>query len=401
MTAACVCRSPSSRLAVLLLFLLGLGLEAGCASYRERSRKEATLDALEAAERAAVDAVAAAAAARCVTIRPSDTTIGSGAIISEDGWILTAQHVVRGHKAVSVTLPDGLAYEGRVIAESLGNDYALLKVDARGLPFFNLGRRPRIGDRVVAVGTPAKWQGQNASTGVVIYPRVRIPGEDGAYYYDAIFHSAPIFKGDSGGPLVDMRGDLVGIHGGFASENASVAPAIAEIVKRLPNGGRLAGTDFAVSGDPDAFPIPWPAQRPRDFAESAAWTLESVEETLVAVYAPGDRASVRDLLERIRARYVAARTGDPRRDDELVRAMLSEIFRELEARKNVRAGGAVAAAPSSSNAGGRRDPRRRGGRAARGTSRRGSRSPPRRRGATRPLSPCPPLRRRAPATAAP
>jgi hypothetical protein len=155
-----------------------------------------------------------------------------------------------------------------------------------------------------------------------------------------------------------MRGALVGVHGGFASENASVAPAVAEIVKRLPNGGHLAGTTYADNPDPNAFPIPWPAHKPRSFAESADWTLGSVEETLVAVYAPGDRAGVREVLARIRARYVEARATDRRRDDELVRAMLGEIFKELEARQKARAAAvAAAAAPAPSRQ--RRERRRR------------------------------------------
>ncbi|HVY62574.1 MAG TPA: S1C family serine protease, partial [Planctomycetota bacterium] len=217
-------------LTLLILFLA----TAGCQSLHERSAKEKSFEALSAADRAAVDRAVKAGVERCVTIRPAFMTIGSGCIVTADGWILTAEHVVRGRRTVDVELPSGASLEGRVIATSAGNDFALVKVDGHDLPYFQLGPRPRLGDRVVAVGTATKWVTPNASTGVVIYPQVRIPGEEGTYYYDAIFHSAPIFPGDSGGPLVDLSGDLVGIHGGFASESASVAPACAEIMRVLP-----------------------------------------------------------------------------------------------------------------------------------------------------------------------
>lgn len=306
---------------------------SGCSSIEEKNVKVTSLANLEGFERVATERVIDQACAKCVTIRPTPATIGSGAIISEDGWILTAEHVIRGQKQVEVVLAAGGSYQGRVIAKSQGNDYALVKINAKGLPFFKLGKRPGLGERVIAIGTPTKWVSPNASTGVVIYPKVRIPGEDGAYYFEAIFHSSPIFPGDSGGPLVDLRGQLVGVHGGFASENASVAPAVAEISKRLPNGGQLAGTAF-VSED-ETYPIPWPAQKPRDFAESAEWTARSVEDTLAVVYA-GDKAGVHDVLERTKTRYVGMRASDKRRDDELVRAMLGDVFKELESRQKGR-----------------------------------------------------------------
>ena len=324
-----------------------LALAAGCAAVREREIKLATLSALDPQKRAAVERVAAYGSERCVTLRPSFMMVGSGAIISPEGWILTAEHVVRGRKRVEVVLANGLTLTGRVVAQNCGNDYALLKIEATGLPFFVLGDRPNLGERVVALGSPARAGAPDASTGVVVYPKVRIPGEDGTYYCDAIFHSAPIFRGDSGGPLINMRSELVGVHGGFASENASVAPAASEIRKRFPAGVEAWGAALVAQLDPEAEPLAWPAEMPRDFEESSAWTIASVEDTLVAVYAPHDRAAVREALERARERYVALRTSDPRGDDELVRAMLSDVFKELEARQKSLAATSAPEAASS------------------------------------------------------
>jgi hypothetical protein len=358
------------RLLLVALAALAAAL-AGCSSIEEKNVKVTSLASLEGVERIATERAIDQAVERCVTIRPSPATVGSGAIVSDDGWILTAEHVIRGQRTVEVILAGGKSCVGRVIAKSQGNDYALVKIDAKGLPFFKLGKRPALGERVIAVGTPTKWVTPNASTGVVIYPKVRIPGEEGAYYYEAIFHSAPIFPGDSGGPLVDLHGNLVGIHGGFASENASVAPAIAEIVKRLPNNGQLAGASFV--SDEETYPIPWPAQKPKDFAESAEWTARSVEETLAVVYA-GDRVGVHDVLERAKARYVALRATDRRRDDELVRAMLGDVFKELEARQKGRPQTAAATGPEVQTVG---KPRRRRIREARRDRRRAPASSPR------------------------
>ena len=317
---------------VVLLTCLG----AGCASLRERSAKESTLAPLGPQERAAVDAVVRAGVERCVTIRPAFMTVGSGCVVTSDGWILTAAHVVHGHDMVEVELADGESLHGRVIGLSGGNDFALVKVEAKNLPYFNIAsHRPALGDRVVAIGTSTKLVSPNASTGVVIYPQVCIPGETGTYYFDAIFHSAPIFPGDSGGPLVDLSGDLVGLHGGFASESASVAPAATEVMRVLPLGPdrKLRIEAFAGNaGRLPAFPVVWQAHMPRDFDESSDWTMLSVEETLVAVYAPHDADAVHRILVGTRERFLALRKTDGRHDAELVRAMLSDVFRQLENR---------------------------------------------------------------------
>jgi S1-C subfamily serine protease len=342
------------------LALLGAG---GCATGETRSpredalaalaAKEATLSELTDAERRAFDRIVARGAERCVTIRPAATVVGTGCAITPDGWILTAEHVVRGRRAVEVELHDGRTLTARIVATSTGNDFALLKVEARDLPSLSFGPRPALGDRVIAIGNSAKRGAPSASTGVVIYPRVRIPGESGTYYYDAIFHSAPIFPGDSGGPLLDMRGDLVGIHGGFAGGTASVASVAAEAAALLPGAPERPLAAAAVAADPQlsralegGAPVRWPARAPRDFAESSEWTIRSVEETLVAVYAPGDGDGVRRVLEETRRRFVAMRSRDARRDDELVRAMLAEVFRRMEERARV----AGAAPPESAAA---------------------------------------------------
>jgi hypothetical protein len=346
----------------LAALVAALALLSGCQSFRERSAKENSLATLAPQERTAVDAVVRRGIERCVTIRPGFMTLGSGCLVAADGWILTAEHVVRGRRVVDVELYDGKTFEGQVVATSAGNDFALVKIAADTPKYFRIGHRPALGDRVIAIGTATKWVSPNASAGVVIYPQVRIPGEEGTYYYDAIFHSAPIFPGDSGGPLLDLSGDLVGIHGGFASESASVAPATVEILRLIPGGGKkklsidLFDADLKVAG---RFPIVWPAHVPKDFAESSAWTIASVEDTLVEVYSTHNREVVRQVLSSARERFLVSRLRDRRKDDELVRAMLADVFRQLEERTRAQQGPAGQTLNSS-----RRPRRRRRRRAA-------------------------------------
>jgi S1-C subfamily serine protease len=168
------------------------------------------------------------------------------------------------------------------------------------------------------------------SAGVCIYPSVCIPGEVGTYYFNAIFHSAPIFPGDSGGPLVDLEGRLVAIHGGFVNDSASVAPSIEAIMPFLHARNGELDPGHTVRGS-RALPVRWPASSPGSFEESTRWTIDSVADTLVEVYAPGERTYVLATLKRIRVRYLSLRAKDPRSDADLVRAMLGEIFEALTA----------------------------------------------------------------------
>src|SRR4051812_47860954 len=114
-----IIRSMRSR--CLTLIALALLLLAGCQSFRERSTKEKSFEPLSGTERAAVDTAVRTGIERCVTIRPAFMTIGSGCLITYDGWILTAEHVVRGRRSVDIELASGASLEGRVVATSAGN----------------------------------------------------------------------------------------------------------------------------------------------------------------------------------------------------------------------------------------------------------------------------------------
>jgi len=337
-----------------LLLLIGLGA-AGCRSTHEARIKADSFESIGLEERVQIDRAIASAARRTVVIRPSYDVVGTGCVVAPDGYVLTAEHVVRGHETVDVELADGRSCEGRVVAWSPRNDFAIVRVEERGLAHFALGQRPGLGQRVLAIGYGPPGE-PTVSTGFVLYPRVRIPGEGSTYYFDSIWHMAPIFPGDSGGPLVDLDGRLVGINGGFASESASIAIAVEEMLRTLSAAGDGAERPTSFLGlaqEPglrrahgQGPPVRLPARAPRDFAESTEWTVRSVEETLVDVYGHGEPSTrriapeeVRRIISETRARFVAARRSDGRSDAALLRAMLAEMFSRIDEKKPAQGGG--------------------------------------------------------------
>jgi hypothetical protein len=269
---------------------------------------------------------------RMVRIRPGAYSIGSGCLISTDGWILTAAHVVGELQAVEVFMPSGVRMPARVVLSNPTNDYALLKVDAIGLVHFNPVARPIRGSPVIAIGAWKQEGIAQHSTGRVVYPRVRIPGDTGSYYYDAVFHTAPIVPGDSGGALIDDKGRLVGIHGGFTGNSSSVAPAWEEIQRQLfgQPGGPRDLTELQLRYPEGTATVELPGKRPTDFTESSGWTIDSILETLTSLYGAHNHQAVVDALDSTRNRYMQLREVDTRRDDDLVRAMLEDVFEELQ-----------------------------------------------------------------------
>ena len=166
---------------------------------------------------------------------------GSGAIISEDGYILTCTHVIEIGEHIEVVTSDGVRRQGTVVGRNVRQDYSLVKIDAQGLPFFEMGDSNTVqaGDWVVALGHPGgpypdvqpafaagKVRGLDAKLPVGMMEK---------YYNHAIITDAPIFAGDSGGPLVDLDGKLIGINGAIVMINElAFAVPINQIQETLP-----------------------------------------------------------------------------------------------------------------------------------------------------------------------
>lgn len=155
--------------------------------------------------------------------------VGSGFITSADGRILTNYHVVKGATSLSVTLPDGRKFAGKVIGSDPAQDIALVKVDARNLPTLKLaaGGGLRVGQRVIAIGSPLGLD-HSVTSGIVSALHRGIDLNDRV---DFIQTDAPINPGNSGGPLLNMAGDVVGMNTAIANGANSIGFAIpAEIL---------------------------------------------------------------------------------------------------------------------------------------------------------------------------
>lgn len=141
---------------------------------------------------------------------------GSGVIVSEDGLIVTNNHVVAEATEVEVLLADRRQFKGRVVATDPKTDVAVVKIDAAGLPAVAWGDSSQlaVGDFVLAVGNP---MGLNQTVTFGIVSAVGRADVGVADYEDFIQVDAPINPGNSGGALVNVKGELVGINTAIAS----------------------------------------------------------------------------------------------------------------------------------------------------------------------------------------
>ena len=138
--------------------------------------------------------------------------VGSGVIVSPDGYILTNNHVVDDAERVTVELNDRRTFSAKVIGTDPPSDIAVLKIDASGLPTLPIGdsNQVEVGDIVLAVGNPLNV-GQTVTMGI-ISAKSRSTGIGGGNSYEDFLQTdAAINRGNSGGALVNLRGELIGI----------------------------------------------------------------------------------------------------------------------------------------------------------------------------------------------
>ncbi len=146
--------------------------------------------------------------------------LGSGVIVTKDGYIITNNHVVEGADELSVLLPDDREYSATVIGSDPKTDIAVIKIEADDLPIVTLADsdKLRVGDVVFAVGNPL-GVGQTVTMGIVSAKGRNKLGllDNGAGYENFIQTDAAINMGNSGGALVDAKGRLVGINSAILS----------------------------------------------------------------------------------------------------------------------------------------------------------------------------------------
>lgn len=134
--------------------------------------------------------------------------VGSGFILSADGFIMTNAHVVDGADDVLVTLPDKREFKARIVGTDKRTDVAVVKIEATGLPAVKVGdvSRLKVGEWVMAIGSPFGLE--NTVTAGIVSAKQRDTGD----YLPLIQTDVAINPGNSGGPLINLRGEVVGIN---------------------------------------------------------------------------------------------------------------------------------------------------------------------------------------------
>ncbi|WER46950.1 DegQ family serine endoprotease [Cupriavidus sp. WKF15] len=177
--------------------------------------------------------------------------VGSGFIISQDGYVMTNAHVVADAETIYVTLPDKREFKAKLIGADKRTDVALLKIDATGLPRLVLGDsdKVRAGEWVLAIGSPFGLD--NSVTAGIVSAKGRDTGD----YLPFIQTDVAVNPGNSGGPLINLRGEVIGINSQIYSRSGgymgiSFAIPIDEamrVTEQLKLSGRVTRGRIAVA----------------------------------------------------------------------------------------------------------------------------------------------------------
>lgn len=177
--------------------------------------------------------------------QPSVKSLGSGFIISADGYVLTSAHVVDNADEIIVRMTDRRELVAKVIGTDKRSDVALLKIDAKGLPYLKAGKPDelKVGEWVLAIGSPFGFE-NTATAGIVSAKGRSLPNEN---YIPFIQSDVAINPGNSGGPLFNMDGEVVGINaqiysrsGGYMGLAFSVPIDLAmQVADQLRSGGKV------------------------------------------------------------------------------------------------------------------------------------------------------------------
>ena len=173
-------------------------------------------------------------------------SLGSGFIISADGYILTNAHVVEAAEDITVKLNDKREFKAKVIGSDKRTDVAVIKIEASGLPAVKIGdpERLRVGEWVLAIGSPFGFE-STVTAGIVSAKGRSLPQEN---YVPFIQTDVAINPGNSGGPLFNLKGEVVGINsqiysrtGGFMGLSFAIPIDVAmDISHQLRTAGRVS-----------------------------------------------------------------------------------------------------------------------------------------------------------------
>ncbi|MEO6699773.1 MAG: trypsin-like peptidase domain-containing protein [Paraperlucidibaca sp.] len=236
----------------------------------------------------------------------SASSLGSGVIVSSDGYVLTNAHVVAGADEILVALHDGREVAAKLIGTDLDSDLAVLKIALTDLPALPFRQDPSaVGDVVLAIGNPF-GVGQTVTQGII-----SALGRSGLginTYEDFIQTDAAINPGNSGGALVDVQGNLMGINTAIYSRSggsmgigfAIAAPIAQQVLQEIIAHGHVVrgwlGVEIAGKG-----PLDGPPSRHKDSQVTIAAIMKG---------GPADRAGLKPGDELIRIESVDVSSAD-------------------------------------------------------------------------------------------
>ncbi|PHV07012.1 serine peptidase [Janthinobacterium sp. BJB412] len=214
--------------------------------------------------------------------------VGSGFIISPEGYVLTNAHVVDGADEVYVTLTDKREFKAKVLGADARTDVALLKVEGGKLPSLTMGdsSKIRVGEWVIAIGSPFNLE--NTVTAGIISAKSRDTGD----YLALIQSDVAVNPGNSGGPLINMRGEVIGINSQIATlsggyNGISFAVPIDEAMRvsdQLKKSGKVTRGRIGVQI----------GELSKEVAESLGLkSAQGAEVSLVEPGGPADKAGIR------------------------------------------------------------------------------------------------------------
>ena len=235
--------------------------------------------------------------------------VGSGFILTADGFIMTNAHVVEGADEVLVTLTDKREFKAKIIGADKRSDVAVVKIEATGLPAVKVGdvSRLRVGEWVMAIGSPFGLE--NTVTAGIVSAKQRDTGGD----LPLIQTDVAINPGNSGGPLINMRGEVVGINsqiysrsGGFMGISFAIPMDEAmRVSDQLRSSGRVSRGRIGVTIE----------QVSKDVAESIGLgkTVGAVVRSVEAG-SPADKAGIEagDIITRFEGKSIEKSSELPR-----------------------------------------------------------------------------------------
>lgn len=214
--------------------------------------------------------------------------VGSGFIISADGYVITNNHVVEGADEIQVNLNDRRVFDAQVIGLDEPSDLALLKIDMVGLPFISFGDSDalRVGEWVLAIGSPFGLE-FSAAAGIVSAKGRSVPGRSTYNYMSFIQTDVAINQGNSGGPLFNLDGEVIGINsqilsstGGSNGISFSIPSNVAiNVVAQLRDSGKVERGLLGVR------------MREVDYALAAIFGMERPQGAFVDEVQPGSPAA--------------------------------------------------------------------------------------------------------------